>query len=144
MFASCQSRTEKHPKTAVVIWIVVADDEVFVRSWRGARGRWYRDLAAGGPAALEFAGRRLEVQAIPASDATSLARASAEFLRKYQPSSHAREMVRSEPGESRLELGLRHRGELLPARRLASANPKVGERRCRSRRLRRASVGSRL
>ena len=32
-------RTEKHPKTAVVIWIVVADDEVFVRSWLGSRGR---------------------------------------------------------------------------------------------------------
>jgi hypothetical protein len=49
-------RTEKHPKTAVVIWVVVADDEVFVRSWRGAKGRWYRDLAAGAPATLEFAG----------------------------------------------------------------------------------------
>ena len=36
-------RTGKHPKTAVVIWIVVADDEVFVRSWLGAKGRWYRD-----------------------------------------------------------------------------------------------------
>jgi hypothetical protein len=42
-------RTEKHPKSAVVIWVVVADNEVFVRSWRGAAGRWYRDLAAGGP-----------------------------------------------------------------------------------------------
>ena len=31
-------RTEKHPKSAVVIWVVVADDEVFVRSWRGAKG----------------------------------------------------------------------------------------------------------
>ena len=89
-------RTGKHPKTAVVIWVVVADEEVFARSWLGGRGRWYRDLAAGGPATLEFAGRRLEVQASPASDDTSIARASAEFLRKYQPSSHAREMVRSE------------------------------------------------
>ena len=89
-------RTGKHPKTAVVIWTVVADEEVFARSWLGGRGRWYRDLAAGGPATLEFAGRRLEVQASPASDDTSIARASAEFLRKYQPSSHAREMVRSE------------------------------------------------
>ena len=89
-------RTGKHPKTAVVIWIVVAADEVFVRSWLGARGRWYRDLAAGGAAILEFAGRRIEVQAFPASDAASVARASAEFLRKYQPSSHAREMVLSE------------------------------------------------
>ena len=42
-------RTEKHPKKAIVIWVAVADDEVFVRSWLGARGRWYRDLAAGGP-----------------------------------------------------------------------------------------------
>ena len=89
-------RTAKRPKTGVVIWIVVADEEVFARSWLGGRGRWYRDLAAGGPATLEFAGRRLEVQASPASDDTSIARASAEFLRKYQPSSHAREMVRSE------------------------------------------------
>ncbi len=54
-------RTEKHPKSAVVIWVVVADDEVFVRSWLGAKGRWYRDLAAGEPATLEFAGRQLEL-----------------------------------------------------------------------------------
>jgi hypothetical protein len=98
-------RTEKHPKSAVVIWVVVADDEVFVRSWRGARGRWYRDLAAGGPATLEFVGRRLPVQALPASDQAAVARASREFLRKYKRSTHAQEMVRSEtlPTTLRLE-----------------------------------------
>src|ERR1700751_4029426 len=89
-------RTEKHPKSAVVIWVVVADDEVFVRSWLGGKGRWYRDLAAGGPATLEFAGHRLLVQAIPAGDPDAGARAGREFLRKYQKSSHAQEMVRSE------------------------------------------------
>ena len=97
-------RTGKHPKTAVVIWIVVADDEVYVRSWLGARGRWYRDLTAGGPATLEVAGRRIEVQAFPANDAASVARASAEFLRKYQPSSHALEMVCSETLSTTLRL----------------------------------------
>src|ERR1700730_5467134 len=51
-------RTEKHPESAVVIWVVVADDEVFVGSWGGAKGGGQRDLAAGGPATLEFAGRR--------------------------------------------------------------------------------------
>ncbi|MGD0108570.1 MAG: DUF2255 family protein [Rhodopila sp.] len=51
-------RTDKHPRTAVVIWVVVAGDEVFVRSWRGPKGRWYKDVATGGPATLEFAGRR--------------------------------------------------------------------------------------
>jgi hypothetical protein len=98
-------RTEKHPKSAVVIWVVVADDQVFVRSWLGAKGRWYRDLAAGGPATLEFAGRQLKVQAIPASDGAAVARASDEFMGKYQPSSHAQEMVRSEilPTTLRLE-----------------------------------------
>ena len=98
-------RTEKHPNSAVVIWVVVADDEVFVRSWRGAKGRWYRDLAAGGPATLEFAGRRLPVQALPASDQAAVARASREFLSKYQRSTHAQEMVRSEtlPTTLRLE-----------------------------------------
>src|SRR5438034_9088742 len=81
-------RTEKHPKSAVVIWVVVADDEVFVRSWLGAKGRWYRDLAAGGPASLAFAGRRLAVQAIPARDPEAVARASREFLRKDQRTHH--------------------------------------------------------
>jgi hypothetical protein len=98
-------RTGKHPKTAVVIWIVVANDEVFVRSWLGNNGRWYRDLAAGGPATVEFARRRLEVHAFPAGDAASVALASTEFVRKYKPSTHAREMVRSEilPTTLRLE-----------------------------------------
>ena len=99
--------TEKHPQSAVVIWVVVAGDEVFVRSFRGPKGRWYRDLAAGGPATLEFAGRRIEVQAFPAGDAASIARASAEFLRKYQRSSHAREMVRSEILSTTLRLEAR-------------------------------------
>ena len=30
-------RTEKHSKSEVVIWVVVADEEVFVRSWRGTK-----------------------------------------------------------------------------------------------------------
>src|SRR3984893_12400159 len=98
-------RTEKHPGTAVVIWVVVADDEVFVRSVRGDKGRWYRDLAMGGSATLEFAGRRLAVQALPAGDADSIARASREYLRKYQPSPYAQAMGRAEvlPTTFRLE-----------------------------------------
>ena len=98
-------RTGKCPNSAVVIWVVVADDDVFVRSWLGAKGRWYRDLAAGGPATLEFPGRLLDVQAIPASDPDAVARASGAFLQKYRTSSHAQEMVRPEtlPTTLRLE-----------------------------------------
>jgi hypothetical protein len=89
-------RTGTHPGTAVVIWLVVVGDEVYVRSWRGTRGRWYRDLAAGGLATLEYARRRIEVQAIPEGDPAAIDRASQEFLGKYRPSSHAQEMVRTE------------------------------------------------
>jgi hypothetical protein len=89
-------RTARHPRSAVVIWVAVDGGDVFVRSWLGARGRWYKDLAAGGPATLEFAGRDLAVRAIPASDDASVDRASGEILRKYRHSSHAQEMVRSE------------------------------------------------
>jgi hypothetical protein len=98
-------RTEKHPESAVVIWVAVVDDDVFVRSVRGGKGRWYRDLATGGSATLEFSGRRLEVQVLPASDADSIARASREYLRKYQPSPHAQAIVRAEvvPTTLRLE-----------------------------------------
>jgi hypothetical protein len=98
-------RTEKHPDTAVTIWVVVAEDEVFLRSMRGSKGRWYRDLAAGGPATLEFAGRRLEVRAVPVSDADAIGRASREYLRKYQPSPYAQAMVRADvlPTTLRLE-----------------------------------------
>jgi hypothetical protein len=98
-------RTEKHPDSAVVIWVVVADDEVFVRSVSGSKGRWYRDIATGGSATLEFAGRRLGVQALPTGDPDSIARASREYLSKYQPSPYAQSMVRAEvlPTTLRLE-----------------------------------------
>ena len=97
--------TDKHPETAVVIWVVVADGEVFVRSARGAKGRWYRDLAAGGSATLEVAGRRLAVQATPATDQASIARASREYLSKYQSSPYVQSVVRAEvlPTTLRLE-----------------------------------------
>jgi hypothetical protein len=104
-------RTEKHPNTAVVIWVAVADEEVFVRSVRGTKGRWYRDLAAGGPATLEFAGRQLAVQAIAVSDPTAVARASAEVPAEplcagdgeaRSPADHA------PPGTALLGLGARH------------------------------------
>jgi hypothetical protein len=104
-FREVTIRTERHSESAVVIWVVVADDEVFVRSVRGSKGRWYRDVATGGSATLEFAARRLAVQALPVSDADSIARASREYLRKYQPSPYAQTMVRAEvlPTTLRLE-----------------------------------------
>lgn len=103
--AEVKIRTGKHPDSAVVIWIVVSNDEVFIRSFRGPKGRWYRDLAAGGPATLEWDGHRLAVQAVPANDAASIERVSGSFLTKYRTSSYAQAMVQPDtlPTTLRLE-----------------------------------------
>jgi hypothetical protein len=89
-------RTGKHPDTAVVIWIVVEGDTVFVRSVRGAKGRWFRDLAGGGDALLECGALQVPVRAAPATDAASVARASVAYLGKYSDSPYAQPMVRAE------------------------------------------------
>ena len=86
-------RTGKHPDKPVTIWVTVADGGVFVRSVRGPKGRWYRDVVADARADLEFAGRRLAVQAIPATDAQSVDQVSREYLRKYRSSPYAQSVV---------------------------------------------------
>ena len=98
-------RTEKHPDTAVIIWVVAPGDDVYVRSVRAAQGRWFKDLAKGGNATLEISGRRVPVKAIPATDAGSVDRASGEYLRKYRTSPYAQAMVKAEtlPTTLRLE-----------------------------------------
>jgi hypothetical protein len=98
-------RTEKHPDTAPTIWVVVSDTDVFVRSVRGAKGRWYKNLAGGGPATLEFNGHKVAVQAIPATDPASIERASREYLVKYRSSPYAEPMERADvlPTTLRLE-----------------------------------------
>jgi hypothetical protein len=98
-------RTEKHPDTPVIIWVVAPGDDVYVRSVRAAKGRWFKDLAKGGDATLEVSGRRVPVKAIPVTDAGSVQRASGEYLRKYRTSSYAQAMVKAEtlPTTLRLE-----------------------------------------
>jgi hypothetical protein len=97
-------RTDKRPENALPIWVVVDGDDAFVRSVRGTRGRWYRDLAAGGSATLEIAGRRLAVRVIPANDAAAVDRASREYLRKYRSSPYAPSMVKPEVLQTTLRL----------------------------------------
>jgi hypothetical protein len=87
---------DKHPDKAVPIWVVVAGDKVFVRSVYGTPGRWYRDLADGGPAVLAIAGQEMPVQAIPEGGAPAVAAASAAYLQKYGSSSYAQAMVQPE------------------------------------------------
>lgn len=80
----------------VIIWVVVAGNEAFVRSVKGTDGRWYKTAAAVGHGTLEVGGRDLPIQLVPVSDPAAIARASEAYLAKYSTSPHAQSIVRAD------------------------------------------------
>ena len=71
------------------IWVVVDAGEVFIRSWKGERGRWYREIRERPEAVLHVAGRAVSVRAEPATDPDSVQRVSDGLTAKYGRSSPA-------------------------------------------------------
>jgi hypothetical protein len=69
-----------------VIWVSVDEGDVYLRSVRGASGRWYRRVLADPAVTLHAAGTHIPAQAVPAGDAASVERASAGLRRKYPKS----------------------------------------------------------
>jgi hypothetical protein len=80
------SRGPGAPVHRTIIWIV-ADDagRAFVRSVRGGRGRWYRELVANPHAAVIVAGRRIPVS-VSAADDQGMEAASRLLAEKYRTS----------------------------------------------------------
>jgi hypothetical protein len=71
----------RRPRT--IIWVMTDGDDVFVRSVRGGRGRWYRDVLADPSVTIHAAGRAIAARAVPATDEASIARCSTAISRKY-------------------------------------------------------------
>lgn len=89
-----------------IIWVVVDGDDVFVRSVRGERGRWYREAVADPDVAVHVDGRRLPARAIPAADPDSIARTSAALDRKYGRDPAIATMVRPDVLDTTIRLEL--------------------------------------
>jgi hypothetical protein len=70
--------------TGTVIWVVVGDDDVYVRSVRGESGRWYQRAVADPEVALRVGDDRFEFRAMPANDPDSIESASEALRRKYR------------------------------------------------------------
>ena len=87
-----------------VIWVVVDDGEVFVRTYKGPKSRWYRDAQANSAVAIHVDGKRLAATAIPATDPDAIERTSAGFLRKYASDPAAKAMVGPDVLETTLRL----------------------------------------
>jgi hypothetical protein len=66
-----------------LIWVVVDGQHVFVRSVRGAEGRWYREARANPEVAIHLKKRRIPAVAIHAPDPQSIERTSGALSRKY-------------------------------------------------------------
>ncbi len=81
----------------VLIWIVVVGDVPYVRSVRGAEGRWYRELLRTGEGAIHVGSRRIPVRATRVSDAAANDRVSEAIQQKYvRPVASVKAMVRDE------------------------------------------------
>jgi hypothetical protein len=77
------------PEHRTIIWVVVVEGEVFVRSVRGQRGRWYREISSNPEGGLHVQNHRLPVKAAPATEEATVDAVSAAYRSKYQLSSPA-------------------------------------------------------
>ncbi|TMF27926.1 MAG: DUF2255 family protein [Chloroflexi bacterium] len=98
-----ETASPKGSRHRVPIWIVVDGDDVFVRSYLGKRGRWYREIQER-PAALVSGSKRIPVRAVPATDAQSKRRTSLGFKRKYPKSGSLDAMLRRSVLDTTLRL----------------------------------------
>lgn len=76
-------RDEGSPMHSTIVWTVVVEGEVFVRSVRGSKGRWYRELVANPTGALRVDGNRIAVGATPATEDPVTQTVSDAYRSKY-------------------------------------------------------------
>jgi hypothetical protein len=69
-----------------IVWPLVREGVVYLRSFHGPAGRWYREALADPDIALVIEGRRVPARAVPASDDASIEACSAALREKYRRS----------------------------------------------------------
>jgi hypothetical protein len=74
------------PVHSAIIWIVVDGQDVFIRSFRGERGRWYREARANPEVAILAGNQRVPATVVSAADVDSVRRCSEGFQAKYPKS----------------------------------------------------------
>ncbi|MGH2715175.1 MAG: DUF2255 family protein [Thermoleophilaceae bacterium] len=100
-------RSGDAPVHRTVIWAVVTDGIVYVRSLRGEDGRWFRELMANPDAVLHVEGEAVPVRGVRADDADSVERATDGFRRKYGDSPYLDTMIRDEIAPTTVRLAPR-------------------------------------
>lgn len=78
----------------VTIWIVVVDGAAYVRSVRGRKGRWYRELTDKKKATLHVGTRGVDVRPVAVRETALVDEVSAALWRKYAKNSSLFSMLR--------------------------------------------------
>jgi hypothetical protein len=78
------SRDADSRERRTIIWTVVVGNEVFVRSVRGRKGRWYQRISAHPEGALLVGDTRIPVHAAAATDDVTVDAVSEAFRGKYE------------------------------------------------------------
>lgn len=87
-------RSAGSPVNTVTIWVVTIGRDVYIRSVRGLRGRWYREAVGSRRAVVHLGRRRIPVKVIRVTDPTLIDRVSAAYRRKYGRNPETDSMVR--------------------------------------------------
>ena len=82
------------PDVRTPIWIVGVDDDLYVRSWKGDAGIWYRRARRYGTGSVIAAGREYRVRFTAVAEPDVNARIDEAYRRKYTRSSYTRAMTR--------------------------------------------------
>ncbi len=97
-------RAPDAPVHRTIIWVVVDGDRAFVRTYRGAGSRWYREALAQPDCTLWLGKVGLPVRVVVATEPDVVAAVSRGFEAKYPRSQSTAAMVREEVLETTLEL----------------------------------------
>ncbi len=97
-------RAPDAPVHRTIIWVVVDVDRAFVRTYRGARSRWYREALAQPDCTLWLGKDAVPVRVVPATEPDVVAAVSRGFEAKYPRSQSTAAMIREEVLETTLEL----------------------------------------
>jgi hypothetical protein len=81
-----ETRGRDGTRHRVPIWVLVLEGEVFVASYRGRSGRWWRELLRNGEATLVAGRRRIDVRPHRVRAQRIRDAMSAAFARKYKGS----------------------------------------------------------
>ncbi len=90
--------------TKTIIWIVVVDGQVYVRSVLGDSGRWYERALANPAVSIHVDDHAIDFRAVPVEDPGEIEAATQALRDKYPPGGSLDRMTRDEVLDTTLRL----------------------------------------